>query len=71
MQKLISFCIEALRLFDICSCKCEDLRNCKCPNNCKDSTKEITFLNDQRSSRKTFIGSIDPVESKRLNKLKK
>ena len=34
-------------------------------------TKEITFLNDQRSCRKMFIGSIDSVESKRLNKLRK
>ena len=70
--KLNFFCKEALiRLFDICSCKYEDLCNCECSNNCKVSTKVITFLNDQRSSRKMLIGSIDPVESKRFNKLRK
>ena len=35
--------------------------------NRKISTKAITFLNDQRSYRKMFIGSIDSVESKSLN----
>ena len=56
---------------DICSCKCEDSRNCKSQKNRKVSTKEIIFLKNQRTSRGTFIGLIDPVEIKRLNKLKK
>ena len=55
--KLNFFREEALGLFDICSCRSKDLRNCKCLKDRKVSTKEVTFLNDQRIKlQKKFIG---------------
>ena len=41
------------------------------PKKHKLSTKGIAFLSAQKCFRKMFFGSKDPVESKRLNKLKK
>lgn len=39
-------------LFDICSCKCDDIGQCHCPYKLKVPTKMIAFLIDQRTVRK-------------------
>ena len=69
LAKLQSFQIEALRLFDIYSCKCADISQCLCP--CKVLTKQVAFLVDQKTCRKNFNGKVDAVESKRLENLGK
>ena len=71
IAKLQSFQIEALSLFDICSCKCADISHCLCPKDCKVPIKEIPFRMDQRTCRKLFISKVDSVKSKRLEKLRK
>ena len=38
-------------LFDICSCKCNDLVNCLCPARNKVPPLEHEFLHDQRTFR--------------------
>ena len=42
-------------LFDICSCKCINMDNCKCAKDSKVPTKERDFIIDQRSNRRMVI----------------
>lgn len=55
-------------LFDICSCKCKDFQQCKCPRERKVPKEEQGFLMDQRSQRKMMIGGIDRVTTIKLKK---
>uniref|UniRef100_A0A8D8THB2 Uncharacterized protein n=1 Tax=Cacopsylla melanoneura TaxID=428564 RepID=A0A8D8THB2_9HEMI len=67
-QKMESFKKDAARLFDICSCKCTQINECKCPKERKVSKVEIEFLKDQRAKRKMIISSIDVSASKKNKK---
>lgn len=58
-------------LFDICSCKCNDLEKCLCPPPRKVPQLEHEFLNDQRNLRVMIIGGIDAVERNKLEKRNK
>ena len=58
--KLLAFKQEAMKLFDICTCKCSKSR--------KISAKEMAFLHDQRGVRKMILGRIDTVETAVLQK---
>ncbi|CAH0562737.1 unnamed protein product [Brassicogethes aeneus] len=66
-QKVIKFRdIAEKKLFDISSCKCVDFSLCKCKN--KVPVREREFLVDQRTDRKMFIGSIDPLATKSIQR---
>lgn len=56
------------KLFDITSCKCKELKNCSCELLKKVPVEERQFLNDQRSTRKMSIGSIDKPLTVKINK---
>ncbi|KAJ8931727.1 hypothetical protein NQ314_015325 [Rhamnusium bicolor] len=58
-EKLETFKIDANRLFDICSCKCENKMLCKCDKNRKIPDMEWSFIEDQRNMRKMVIGNVD------------
>ena len=65
---LLAFKQEAMKLFDLCTCKCSG-EFCKCSKSRKiPSRKEITFLHDQRGVRKMILGRIDAVETAALQK---
>lgn len=67
-EKLKNFCMECRhKLFDISTCKCPSM-NCKCEKSRKVPAKEREFLEDQRHSRKLFIGNVDKKVTKVLNK---
>lgn len=70
--KLDEFRRSSRVLFDISSCKCTDISKCTCSREKKVPAREQSFLIDQRSTRKMFIGTIDTVTSKKLtNALKR
>ncbi|KAE9521573.1 hypothetical protein AGLY_018037 [Aphis glycines] len=58
-KKLVEFRRSSKALFDIATCKCKDIKNCICPRIKKIPVRKQNFLNDQRTSRKMVIGSID------------
>lgn len=47
------------KLFDICSCKCENFDECNCPKKSKVPPIERPFLIDQRGNRIMGIGQVD------------
>lgn len=55
-------------LFDIAACKCKLLTSCCCSQTNKVPPKEQDFLNDQRTDRKMIIGTVDLVETRKLQK---
>lgn len=59
---------DIVNLFDICSCKCRDLEKCLCPAFRKVPKLEHAFLKDQKSLRMMIMGSIDAVETKKIEK---
>ena len=65
--KLLAFKQEAMKLFDICICKCSG-EFCKCSKSRKIPAKEIAFLHDQRGVRKMILGRIDAVQTAVLQK---
>ena len=65
--KLLAFKLEAMKLFDICTCKCSG-EFCKCSKSRKIPAKEIAFLHDQRGVRKMILGRIDAVQTAVLQK---
>lgn len=58
--------IAETKLFDISSCKCANFSLCKCKN--KVPIREREFLVDQRTERKMFIGTIDPVATRNIER---
>lgn len=67
-DKLNDFLAKSRVLFDISSCKCQNINMCECPKERKVPKKEQSFLIDQRTSRKMIIGGVDICYSKRLEK---
>ena len=68
----MTFKDEVAKIFDVCSCKCKDLRNCYCNKYRKVPKIEHAFLLDQRDNRKMFNGGMDPkVTSRNLKKLRR
>ena len=65
--KLLAFKQEAMKLFDICTCKCSG-KFCKCSKSRKIPAKEIAFLHDQRGVCKMILGRIDAVQTAVLQK---
>ena len=66
--KLLAFKQEAMKLFDICTCKCSR-EFCKCSKSRKIPAKEIAFLHhDQRGVRKMILGRFDAVQTAVLQK---
>ena len=65
-EKLETFREFSDKLFDIAFCKCSS--KCTCPRELKIPEAEISFLLDQRSRRKMFIGKVDPKMTGRLMK---
>ena len=55
-------------LFDVCTCKCQDISKCTCEKNRKVPKNEEKFLLDQRSERLLVIGRVDKAETKHLQK---
>lgn len=51
--------VNEQQLFDICSCKCTNIFECKCPYGFKVPRNEREFLVDQRDKRKMVFGQID------------
>lgn len=60
---------ESVRLFDICTCHCDDLDDCDCVKECKIPALERDFLLDQRSSRRMIIAGLDKVTTSKLQKM--
>ena len=50
-------------LFDVCTCKCQDISKCTCEKNRKVPKNEENFLLDQRSERLLVIGRVDKAET--------
>lgn len=60
LEKVKTFRDDAKRkLFDICLCKCTELKRCNCSLSNKVPKEEQEFLLDQRTTRKMFIGSVN------------
>lgn len=68
--KLITFQNDTDKLFDISSCKCASFDKCSCPNTKKVPEIERSFLLDQRTLRKMFIGAVDLKETEKMRKQK-
>lgn len=60
-EKVKKFNDESQRLFDISSCKCKLISNCRCEQKCRVPKNEINFLIDQRTTRKMMIGGVDII----------
>ncbi|KAJ8728603.1 hypothetical protein PYW07_006299 [Mythimna separata] len=67
-KKLEEFRRSSRVLFDISSCKCTNISECTCPREKKVPKREHSFLIDQRSARKMFIGAIDTATTSKLAK---
>ena len=52
-------------LFDIALCRCKDVSHCSCPRDRKVPVGEISFLKDQRRSRRMMLRGIDRDERAR------
>ena len=66
--KLEKFKDESKKLFDFASCKCKDLENCNCSKELKIPVMERSFMKDQRTDRKMYIGNCDLRATKLLRK---
>lgn len=58
LQNNANFCLKiekfkesSMAIFDICSCKCEDIKRCICEKSRRVPKKELDFLQDQRTGR--------------------
>lgn len=61
-EKITEFVTESQRLFDICSCKCKLTNSkCTCSKDSRVPKEEVSFLIDQRTTRKMMIGGVDLV----------
>ena len=68
-NKLSEFEQSNRKLFDdISTSKCQDFALCDCPKDREVPVKEQSFLIDQRSKRKMYIGCIDQKETRRMKK---
>ena len=63
-----NFVNSSLALFDVCTCKCQDISKCICEKNRKIPKNEEKFLLDQRSEQLLVIGRVDKTETKHLQK---
>ena len=66
--KLLAFKQDAMKLFDICTCKQMHWRILQMLKSRKIPAKEIAFLHDQRGICKMILGRIDAVETAVLQK---
>lgn len=60
--------LSSTELYDIASCKCNSFDNCRCDKDSKVPVKERLFLLDQRSERKMVIGTVDKLETVKIEK---
>lgn len=58
-KRLEEFLCNSKVLFDIAACKCKNINECNCPWHKKVPRREKSFLMDQRTTRRMFIGSVD------------
>lgn len=65
-ELLDQFKRNAMKLFDISSCKCVDFSKCQCEKGKKVPKREQEFLTDQRSTRKMIIGTVDETVTKKI-----
>lgn len=72
-EKITEFVTESQRLFDICSCKCKLINSeCTCSKDSRVPKEEVSFLIDQRTTRKMMIGGIDLVATvKNMKKMRR
>ncbi|XP_060808125.1 uncharacterized protein LOC132903564 [Amyelois transitella] len=71
-QKIAEFVTESQRLFDVCSCKCKLISECTCSKDNRVPREEVSFLLDQRTTRKMMIGGVDLVATeKNIKKFKR
>ena len=68
IDKLSVFLDHSKKLFDFSHCKCDSFDSCTCDKDKKIPIIERSFLLDQRSDRKLYIGSQDLKESGKLQK---
>lgn len=64
-QKCDDFIENSKLLFDISCCKCDSFNRCSCSKDKKVPPLEQAFLEDQRTTRKMMIGSVDKIQSKK------
>lgn len=67
-EKINKFITESHTLFDICSCKCKLISNCNCIKGSRVAKEEISFLLDQRTTRKMMIGGVDVIATIKYKK---
>ena len=66
-EKFDRFRVDARsKLFDIAACKCRSFDACNCEKSRKIPAEEQLFLQDQRTMRTMYIGSVDKVASKKI-----
>ena len=64
----INFLGHSKKLFDFAHCKCDSFDSCTCHKDIKVPIIERSFLLDQRSDRKLYIGPQDLKQSSKLQK---
>jgi len=64
-KKICNLQSKSKALFDVAACKCENYSLCICALKCKVPTLERSFLQDQRTLRRMFIGNVDKLETAR------
>ena len=78
MQK--QFTSTFCKLFDICSCNCKVTMNttlgkvvsqCSCSRDVKVASRELTFLQDQRTTRQMYIGGVDSEVTTKLRNIER
>lgn len=62
------FKVDASNLFDISACKCLDFARCKCSSKSKIPVVERSFIQDQRTDRKRYIGPVDVPYTAKVQK---
>jgi hypothetical protein len=67
-RKIELFKTQSHKLFDVASCKCLVLPDCRCEKRFKVPHSEHEFLSDQRTSHKMYIGSVDKATTNTLAK---
>lgn len=72
-DKITVFVTESQSLFDICSCKCKLISSeCTFSKDSRVPKEQVSFLIDQRTTRKIMIGGVDFVATvKTMKKNKK
>jgi hypothetical protein len=60
--------LQEQSLFDVCKCKCATFSACSCAREHKVPAREQSFLLDQRSLRRDYIGAVDRRTTQQLQK---